>query len=111
MKFVLHLWSAVIVILALAACDAVRPEMPTTFAYTKPSSSGLSPIKPFPKPNAVCLLLGESENTSMLRKKGKELIACPKHEIGAIADRRRQGARVVGNAKHWVILSIPAWMV
>lgn len=37
---------------------------------------------------------------------GRTLIACPKHEQGAIADRRLAGARVVGNSKHWVIMSV-----
>ena len=41
-----------------------------------------------------------------LVKDGKMLIACPKHEIGALEDRIRQGARVIAHAKHWTVLDI-----
>ena len=37
---------------------------------------------------------------------GRYLIASPKHENGAIADRRKAGAHIVAHAKHWTILRI-----
>jgi hypothetical protein len=35
------------------------------------------------------------------------LIACPKHEKGALEDRMAEGARVVGHARHWTLLQVP----
>ncbi|MEE2945107.1 MAG: hypothetical protein VX444_08035 [Pseudomonadota bacterium] len=97
-------------IVFLQACQPIEPAVkadePTTFNYTEASLSGLRPVRPYPNADDVCELLGESKNTEVLRVDGADLIACPKHEKGAIADRKREGARVVGNAKHWVILSV-----
>ena len=92
--------------ITLSACQSVAPEEPTIFEYTSPEISGLMPLRAFPNPDDVCELLGRSETTAMLEEDGRRLIACPKHEKGAMEDRRKQGARVVGNATHWVILSI-----
>ena len=52
------------------------------------------------------MLLKENRAVEDLIVKGRTLLACPKHEAGAIGDRRKEGARVVGNSKHWVIMSI-----
>ncbi len=111
MKFAFQVMCASVLMLSLAACNGVPLEEPTILSYTKPELSGLSPIRPFPKPDSICQLLGKSENTSLLRIKGRALIACPKHEKGAIADRLYERARVVGNAKHWAILSVPSYQV
>lgn len=92
--------------LSLQACDTAKPEEPTLLNYTSPEISGLSPIHPYPNPDDVCQVVGDSDVTSSLRTEGRALIACPKHEKGAIEDRRREGARVVGNAEHWVLLSV-----
>ncbi|MEM9716682.1 MAG: hypothetical protein AAF826_09205 [Pseudomonadota bacterium] len=35
------------------------------------------------------------------------LIGCPDHEIGAIADRRAEGAVVVGKEANWLMLNVP----
>ncbi|WP_224826649.1 hypothetical protein [Cognatishimia sp. MH4019] len=90
----------------LSACQSVAPEEPTIFEYTSPEISGLMPVRAFPNPDDVCQLLGDSTATAALEEDGRRLIACPKHEKGAMEDRRKQGARVVANATHWVILSI-----
>ncbi len=92
----------------LSGCQSVAPEEPTIFEYTSPEISGLMPVRPFPNPDDVCQLLGDGPATAALKEDGRRLIACPKHEKGAMEDRRKQGARVVGNATHWVILSISA---
>ncbi|MEL7214211.1 MAG: hypothetical protein AAGK92_16225 [Pseudomonadota bacterium] len=103
------LWlAAAATTITLSACQSVAPEEPTIFEYTSPQVSGLSPVRAFPNPDDVCQLLAKSDTTRMLEEEGRRLIACPKHEKGAIEDRRKQGARVVANATHWVILSISA---
>lgn len=97
-------------IVFLQACQPVEPAItagePTTLNYTEASLSGLRPLRPYPNPDDVCELLGKSKNIEVLAVDGRNLIACPKHEKGAINDRQAEGAKVVGNAKHWVILSV-----
>jgi len=100
--------STLIAFATLAACDTVAVEKPTIFEYTSPDASGLSAVRPYPNPDDVCQLLAPNANTQSLVTEGRALIACPKHEEGAIEDRRRDGARVVANATHWVILSVRA---
>ena len=95
-------------VMALSACDTVQPEEPTVLSYTSPEQSGLSPARPYPNPDDVCQLLDESDKFSLLKSSDRELIACPKHEMGAIEDRRNEGARVVANTAHWVVMSIAA---
>ena len=80
---------------------------PTTFSYTEPSASGLIGVRPFPNPDDVCMVIGENALTSDLLDDSALLIGCPKHEKGAIGDRKADGAREVGNAKHWMLLSVP----
>lgn len=105
--FPIALFSAAIL---LKGCYSIEPaaeaEDPTTFNYTEANLSGLSPLRPYPSAGDVCELLRDSKRTEMLKLEGQVLIACPKHEKGAIADRQAEGARVVGNAKHWVVLSV-----
>lgn len=79
---------------------------PTVLSYSEPTLSGLRAIAPYPKPDDVCQLLAPNRYTDPVREEGRDLIACPKHERGAIEDRRRNGARIVAYAKHWAILSI-----
>lgn len=79
---------------------------PTILRYSEPTLSGLRAIAPYPNPDDVCQLLAPNHYTDPMREEGHELIACPKHERGAIEDRRRDGARIVAYAKHWAILSI-----
>ena len=111
--------TALLLVLGLAACGgtgapsaavlpAITAEEPTLTQYTPAEQSGLNPSRPYPSPDDVCVLLNESENVSVLQVDGRALIACPKHEKGALEDRQAEGAIVVGNATHWVILSLPA---
>ncbi|MEM7241690.1 MAG: hypothetical protein AAF429_05850 [Pseudomonadota bacterium] len=79
---------------------------PTTLNYTEPNLSGLNAKGPYPNADDVCQLLAPNKFTDPVREEGRDLIACPKHEKGAIADRRGEGARIVAHAKHWTILSI-----
>lgn len=98
------------VLTALSACQTAIPsttaEAPTTYEYTEANRSGLRTTRPYPSPDDVCELIKVNRAVEDLVFEGRTLIACPKHEKGAIADRRRAGARVVGNATHWVILSV-----
>lgn len=96
--------------LALAGC---APNMdfganPTTFDYTEPSASGLSSVRPYPNPDDVCQVIRENEAIREPINNGTFLIACPKHERGAIRDRLNEGAEVIGHAKHWTVLAVPA---
>ena len=98
--------------MALTACnsnlysegDFAYDATPTTYEYTKAINSGLRTIAPFPNPDDVCRSVDETSVPAELVKDGKMLIACPKHEMGALGDRIRQGARVVAHAKHWTLL-------
>ena len=94
----------------LAACQTAVPsvtaEAPTTSNYTEASRSGPKTLRPYPNPDDVCMLLKENRAVEDLIVEDRTLLACPKHEAGAIGDRRTEGARVVGNTKHWVIMSI-----
>lgn len=96
-----------------AACQTAIPstkaEEPTTLTYTEASRSGLKNLRPYPNPDDVCQLLKVNRAVEDLVVEGRTLFACPKHEKGAIEDRRRAGARVVGNSKHWVIFSVKDW--
>lgn len=80
---------------------------PTTPLYTSPADSGLLGGRPYPNPKDVCRVIGENEATQNLLDDSALLIGCPKNETGAIADRLREGATVVGHAKHWTLLSVP----
>ena len=80
---------------------------PSTLSYTNPEGSGLKSRLPFPNSDDVCVSLHSNLLTKPFEVKGYFLIACPKHEIGAIEDRKSlQKAIVVGNAKHWVVLRV-----
>lgn len=68
--------------------------------------SGLRTIAPFPNHDDVCRSVDETSVPTELVKDRKMLIACPKHEIGALEDRIRQGAKVIAHAKHWTVLDI-----
>ena len=100
-----------LLIFALAACtppldlsgDGAEP---TILAYGEPNLSGLRAKSPYPNPDDVCQLLHPNRYTDPVREEERDLIACPKHEENAIADRRKAGARIVAHAKHWSILSI-----
>ncbi len=95
--------------LALAGC---APTMnfganSTTFDSTEPSASGLSAVRPYPNPDDVCQVIRENGAIREPANDGTILIACPKHERGAISDRKNEGAEVIGHAKHWTVLAVP----
>ena len=107
MKFPVNILAAST--LALAGC---APNMdfganPTTFDYTEPSASGLSSVRPYPNPDDVCQVIRENEAIREPVSNGTFLIACPKHERGAIRDRLNEGAEVIGHAKHWTVMVVP----
>ena len=81
-------------------------EAPTTYEYTQASRSGLKTLQPYLNADDICQLLKVNRAVADLAVEGRTFIACPKHEEGAIGDRRRAGARVVDNSKHWVIMSV-----
>jgi hypothetical protein len=80
---------------------------PTRFGYTEPEASGLIGVRPYPNPDDVCMVIGENALTVELLDDAAILVGCPKHERGAIGDRLRDGGQVVGQAKHWTLISIP----
>lgn len=101
---------------ALAACELIPvgdgplgygPHA-TTMRYTEPKASGLKAVRPYPTPDDVCQVIGENRVTQELLDDSSLLIACPKHEQGAIGDRRREGAQIVAHAKHWTLLRVAA---
>ena len=101
--------------LGLSACAGVGPITPASEAaapsvntYTKPERSGLRALAQFPREDSVCIYLDSSARTKPFESEDTLLIACPKHERGAIGDNIAQvEAKVVANAKHWTLLSVP----
>ena len=79
-------------------------EVPLTWDYTEPQDSGLFGIRPYPNPNSVCRTVLKTTLTEPYFKDGVLLVACPKHEAGAIGDLLSAGAKEVGYAKHWTLL-------
>ncbi len=111
MNFVLRSGVVVAALVILSACTPPLDlsgdgSEPTILRYSEPSLSGLRAQRPYPNPDDVCQLLAPNRYTDPVREEDRDLIACPKHEKGAIADRRTQGARIVAHAKHWTILSV-----
>lgn len=79
---------------------------PTTREYTQPDVSKLTALRPYPKDNDVCQVIQKTDEIRNLVAEGQTAIACPKHESGAIRDRRNEGARIVGHAKHWTVFAV-----
>lgn len=73
------------------AIPSAKAEDPTTYNYTEASRSGLKTVRPYPSPDDVCQLLRVNRVVEDLVVEDRTLIACPKHEKGALADRRRAG--------------------
>jgi len=106
------------VFLGLSACTVIEPAtvepaieagQPTTYSYTTPEDSGLITHSPFPNPDDVCVTLNSNSLIKPFETKAHFLIACPKHEKGAIGDREvQQKARVIGNTRHWVLMRVPS---
>lgn len=95
-------------VLALSAC---APKLdfaaePTTFNYTDANLSGLSPLRAYPAADDVCQVIRENDAIRPDPADGSILIACPKHEKGALQDRIGERAKVLAHARHWTILSV-----
>lgn len=78
----------------------------TTHRYTEASLSGLRTLAPYPNHDDVCQTIDKKTLPEELATRDDMMIACPKHETGAIGDRRSEGAKIVAYAKHWTVLSI-----
>lgn len=89
---------------AIVASDTA--DRPTTYRYTEPHQSGLDALRPFPSAGDVCQLVAKNDLVAPFMQSGEMLIACPKHELGALTDRQNDGARVVANTRHWVVLEL-----
>ncbi|WP_420862394.1 hypothetical protein [Algirhabdus cladophorae] len=76
-------------------------------AYTPPEASGLVGVRPYPAEADVCQVIGENDLTIDYLDHTALLIGCPKHEVGAIADRRAEGGVAVDQIGDWVLFSIP----
>ena len=53
-------------------------------------------------------MLAKTATISHLVSDEITLIGCPKHEFGAIKNRRGEGAKIIEQAKHWTILQLPS---
>lgn len=99
---------SVLMLMVLAACQPGLDytSTPTTNSYTEISASGLVSIRPYPNPDDVCETIKTPTALADQIEDGSFLIACPKHERGAISDRIDEGALVIAHAKHWSILEV-----
>ncbi|MEP0960479.1 MAG: hypothetical protein ABJQ70_22055 [Roseobacter sp.] len=109
MQFLIPIFTVPVLILAgCAAPNFDHNAEPTISSYTLPSASGVVSVKPYPNPDDVCQIIKEDDSIREPVDDGSILIACPKHEKGALRDREREGADVIAQAKHWTILTVPA---
>ena len=92
---------------AVAVLGLNTPASAQSGVYVDPSRVGLNALQPFPYPDDVCQELGHSVATAAMERPDAHLIGCPAHEYGAIGDRQREGAKMVGRVESWSILSIP----
>ena len=79
---------------------------PTTHSYKDAIDSGLRILNPYPNPDDACAVVDKTSLPTELAAKYGQLIACPKHEKGAVGDRIRESAIVVAHAKHWTVLKV-----
>jgi len=112
MRNILRNFVAFVLLGALYGCvvnqTSPRSETGSKKLYTDPVLSGLSPGNPYPTSNDVCVDLKSNSATEQFEMEKHFLIACPKHELGAINDREtQQNAKIVGIKKDWVVLSVP----
>lgn len=106
MKHYVLLASAAYVLSGCVTPDLNHSATPTTSHYTKPIASGLQAIRPYPTQHDVCQTIKEDPDIRVAATDGTFLIACPKHEKGAISDRRAEGAQILGHSRHWTVLSV-----
>jgi len=76
-------------------------------SYNSAEHSGLVSVRPYPQPNGVCQILGESPATVDYLDHSAILIGCPDHDLGAIEDRKTEGAKIVGKVNSWTLLQLP----
>ncbi len=101
---------APIAILTMSGCFGSTLDYgsePTTTRYTEPQVSRLSTIRPYPNRDDVCQEIKATGDIQEPSPEGSLLIACPKHERGALQDRLTEGAQIVGHTKHWTVLVVP----
>lgn len=94
-------------LLTIASCCPVSVPVTSGPVYTPPEASGLVGVRPFPKPNDVCQVIGENAQTAEYLDHTRLLIGCPVHEMGAIGDRMADGAERLTQIGDWVLLSLP----
>ena len=83
---------------ALGACGA---------QYTPPEDYGLASVRPYPNPDDVCQVIGETPLVVEYLDHTSLLIGCPIHEVGAMQDRQSEGAVPVRLVGRWLLFSIP----
>ena len=100
--------AALVITALISGCQTQTGYGPhaTTQRYTEASLSGLRTLAPYPNHDDVCQTIDKKTLPEELATRDDMMIACPKHETGAIGDRRSEGAKIVAYAKHWTVLSI-----
>lgn len=97
-------------LLILSACSSQLvlsyDEKPSLGSYTSPDKSELLGLSPYPTKNSVCRVVEESSIPTIDPIEGTMVIACPKHEKGAIADLKSLDATPLGHAKHWSLFRV-----
>lgn len=83
---------------ALGACGA---------QYTPPEDDGLASVRPYPGPDDVCQVIGETPLVAEYLDHTSLLIGCPIHEVGAMHDRQAGGAVPVRLVGRWLLFSAP----
>lgn len=89
-------------LLGCAAIDGADP-------YGRsPEEFGLVSVGPFPGPEDVCRVIGESERTLDYLDHTFTLVGCPVSETGAISDRLAEGGDLLELvADAWWLISVP----
>ncbi|MCV6594227.1 MAG: hypothetical protein OIF48_14835 [Silicimonas sp.] len=83
-------------LLLLAACG-----------YTPPEASSLIGFGPYPGPGDVCQKIAENDLSNPYLDDTQQLIGCPTHERGAIADRLRDGGELLDRIGDWQLIAMP----
>lgn len=69
--------------------------------------SGLRAVRPWPGPQDVCQVIGETDATRDYLDDSALLIGCPSTEAATIAAHRASGARLLGELGAWTLLHHP----
>lgn len=108
LKFTVNILAASMFVLVACEPNLEFDASPTTFDYTEPSASRLSAVRPYPNPEDVCQVIRENDAIREPVNDGTFLVACPKHERGAVRDRLGEGAEIIGHARHWTVMVVPS---